>query len=211
MKGHLLILLFLIFSTTSYCQEKASLTKEETVNYLKKKLNNIEGYAGSNTYVNSCSISSGDNCKIDYRVESSNMVLAEVKSRSFEDVGLIKTSLKISFDLTLVKEIQDLGGNESVGKIKVILTSSSGKQQVVKNEVIKLRRNGADEYERVYPDAPEFALYYKKTVEKLNENSFSNYVYLYYLKADDSNFSKIKKAFDYLIALCKAEDDPFGN
>lgn len=32
-----------------------------------------------------------------------------------------------------------------------------------------------------------------------------------FLVSDDTNFSKIKKAFEYLRDLCKAEDDPFGN
>lgn len=211
MKKLLLLSIFTIGSLALFSQEKATLTKEETINYIKKKINDVSGYAGNRTYVNSCYIGGGTDCKIDYQVKYSNMPLVDVKSTSFEDVGLIKHSIGFTFDITLVKEIQDLGGNESIGRIKIVLTSSSGKQHLVKTEIVKLRKNGADEYERVYPNAPEWSLYYKKTIERENEKSFNNYVYIYYLKADESSFGKIKKAFDHLIALCKAEDDPFGN
>lgn len=47
------------------------------------------------------------------------------------------------------------------------------------------------------------------------EEERSNYsydqIYLSYLKGDETNFNKLKKALEYLRDLAKAEDDPFGN
>jgi hypothetical protein len=43
------------------------------------------------------------------------------------------------------------------------------------------------------------------------EEYFVESMFLYYLKGDGSEGNKIKKALEYLRDLAKAEDDPFGN
>lgn len=188
-------------------QEKAMLTKDETVNYLNKKLAEALNHKRAKQFVlgNKMSLAG---CELKYAKKHANKInyntyltytYDNARSGEFTDV----------FYPNHIKEIIDAGSSvgESCGTIKVVLISAASKKHTLQKSFVqhteKVRKY--DNYQTWYEDR-----YYYTFDTDEETNTSESIVYLWYLNSDPTNFSKIKKALEHLSALCKAEDDPFG-
>lgn len=179
---------------TSFAQN-ATLTKEETVNYINKKL--AECHEHKKTPSNGKLTPTIDN-----------------QSISLSDAGLITKTLKRSVTLSgadcpngklydyekfnaahivSIEADKNYDESEAVGTIKLTLLSNTGHQTSTVEAYTRVLMGRCTDWKEV--DRSE---------------AKSSVAYLYYLKGDPTNFNKVKKAFEYLRDLVKAEDDPFG-
>ncbi|WP_462219141.1 hypothetical protein [Ferruginibacter sp.] len=218
MKSKLLMCFFTIWSLTSFSQDKASLTKEETVNYLNKKINEIKDYSSvinSKSYYHRSSEvkSSKDNLKISYD-QSNYKQRPEGTLVTINDRNKYKIPMRIYpcdyFIENITQEFNpayivsvEIGNNDqnagTVGFMQITLKSKTVKYLIERNKTSYTVSGGNNDGE-----CGDFQKVYSNT-------NFYTIVYFPYLKADDTNFNKIKKALEYLRDLYKAEDDPFGN
>ncbi len=175
MKKQILVFVLTICSLVAYCQDKATLTKEETINYLRKKCQEVVGFSrvinkyGESNKVTKADISI-DDCTITYTSYTKDVALD------------IQTSypIKYSFnakDISNIYVSKELYGGGSAGIIEIYLTNQTGLRTVI-------GQGGPVATMRI----------------EIN-----------FLAADVTNFDKIRKALEHIKALCKAEDDPFGN
>lgn len=175
MKKQILLSICVLYSFMTFGQEKASLTKQETVNYLRKKCQEVVGFSrvlnkyGEISKVTKVDVSI-DDCTISYTAYTKDVALD------------IQTSYprKYSFnvkDISSISVSKELYGGGSAGIIDIYLVSKTGLRTYVGQ------------------GGPE-------AVSRIEIN---------FLAADVTNFDKIRKALEHIQALCKAEDDPFGN
>lgn len=207
-----LILLFTFFCSYSYLSAQgATLTKEETVNYINKKLREVEGYTKTNSDGKTASII------------SQNMVLRDGKiyrelEREFLEYDFVqsygprdlKTVITDHYNPTHIQSIE-VGTNpnesEAVGLIVIKLLPKSSKMNIKKYA----RAPKVDQYNDNSYNMDNRTINQLKSWNAVPEETSENSeAYLYYLKSDPANFNKIKKALEYLQELLKAEDDPFG-
>lgn len=218
MKKQLFFFALTIWSLTLFSQDKASLTKEETVNYLSKKLNEIEDYSsltnGKTYYHRKSEVTlAKDNLKISY-TQSNYKQRPEGRLVTVNDRNKYKIPMRIYPCDYLVEDITqefnpayivsvELGNKDpntaTVGFIQITLKSKTAKYLIERSKTSYTISGGNNDGE-----CGDFEMVYSNT----NLYSVVNFPYL---KADDTNFNKIKKALEYLRDLYKAEDDPFGN
>lgn len=196
MKKTLSTICVLVFLNVSLvAQEKASLTKDETVRYLEKKIKEIVGHyrtpnnSNQTLYYTDPAVTFNDNL-LRIKISRKNYVL---DSRSSVYVELENYT---SFNPKDIKEIKFENRNdwEPVGVLKIIFTS-----QVCKETMYAYGYTSQDDNGKGY----DWGQTDKKEVS-------TNEALIPFLAADNTNFTKIKKALEYLRDLCKAEDDPFG-
>ncbi|MDR6921879.1 MULTISPECIES: hypothetical protein [Chryseobacterium] len=174
----------------------ATLTKEETVNYINKKL------AESNEHKKT--VSDGKiTATINWQTieMSNNGIITRAISRSTKlenldcpDVNLFDEDKFNVSHIVTIELAKNYNENEAVGTLKIKLLPKTGHSS-----------GKFSAYSRVLMgrcvDREERSIY-DLTVDEIS---------IYYLKGDPTNFKKIKKAFEYLRDLNKAEDDPFGD
>lgn len=189
MKKLLFYCLVTLFSRTLFGQDKAMLTKEETVNYINKKIKEAvslpcgECYSGAVYTQNNISLS-------DSKIE-----IAKEISYSPGDCGRsyhrISTEV-LKFNPVHITDIKD--GPSSKGAVGYLIVS------------VIPQTSAVNSYDGHCSPKPTNFTYWEET----RKNSQPTELFIYYLKSDPANFSKLKKAFEHLKSLSKAEDDPFG-
>ncbi|MFN3665596.1 MAG: hypothetical protein ACK4S0_05525 [Sediminibacterium sp.] len=214
MKKAFLFVIVMFGLSKGFSQGKATLTKGETVNYIQKKLNeafnhkNGLGYAllESSVSLTDCSIKYDQHFKNKYDKPSSSIVYSDTDYEEFFEHTV--------FNLTQITKIEDkstAGG--TLGKMRIYFV---GKTAVNKFEsksynqkkTVKRVQTGRDYYGNpVWGNQTEY--YYEFESNGL-ETETLDYRDIYFLKADPTNYDKLRKAFEHLRDLCKAEDDPFG-
>ncbi|TDP00717.1 hypothetical protein EV145_10596 [Flavobacterium sp. 245] len=187
--------LLALCSLSSYAQDKTTLTKDETVNYLGRKIKEIVGhYRKPNGYNERLYF---ENTTVSY---SDNLLIIDTKRKNLlvdnNNCGYYELGNTVSFNPKDIVEIKYEGKNESepVGVIKVIFTSQVCKE-ILNAYGYKMQNNNGTCYDWRNTDHQEFS---KKEI------------LIPFLASDSTNFTKIKKALEHLRDLCKAEDDPFG-
>jgi hypothetical protein len=191
-------------------QEKAMLTKEETVNYLKKKLfesNNLKNK--DNFYLESYSLRISD---CDLSISYSNV--SQLGGRPTGSVNHNYKYYDSNYDFNPM-QIEDIGIDDAsstadVGLIYITLKAKTGKKKV---NTGKYEEKKNPYYQgSPYQDANGkwWDETYFKFIDTEGESVTVGTIYIPFLKSDPLNFNKIKKALEHLRDLCSAEDDPFG-
>jgi hypothetical protein len=219
MKKLLIPILLIGCSIISYAQNTA-LTKEEAVNYLNKKVKEAIGHyitvdfggtAGKKTlYFWSSSVSlSGD--KITFSRERANYKERQYAQKTwvsghgyqyFYPCDYLTINDQLTFNPAHILKIENYDGDvagEPVGSAKITLKSNTG---IFKRTAGSVTSKFTDPNSDFYGRCVDF--------KEQSDSQSTNTIYISYLKADDTNFNKIKKALEYLRDLLKAEDDPFG-
>ena len=199
-----------LYSLSSYAQDKATLTKEETVNYIQKKLNEGIGHKAEDLELKNINIRISE-CKITVTREAKN---------NGEDLGYNTTTYSsyksynsvYTFDPRLISSITETSPTSgSIKWLTIKLKSKSG-TYIYWNEYYASRQNkkwagfgygdGGGNY--------TYSTFYVKDNNKDDKIESRDTIVLYFLGSDTTNFNKLKKAFEHLRDLCSAEDDPFG-
>lgn len=221
MKKQLLICLLAFYSISSFAQDRAMLTKEETINYINKKLNEIVGHyrtvKGTGNvnhkfyFLDTQSVSlSGSDVKID--MHRSNFPRKQYgKEKWISGMGSIyyypcdylNDTYILKFNPAHIKDIE-IGPNyvsgEPVGVIRITLIGKTATQTKYTYHNIKYTETSEGRFCHNYGEN-----------ESLRQNLTVSEIYMTYLQSDTTNFNKLRKAFEHLRDLCKAEDDPFGD
>jgi hypothetical protein len=199
MKKQVLIVLLVISSLSLFAQDKVALTKEETVNYINKKMIEVcsqwvTDRSNSREYISEAYVSITKDCNLYFSNKRAN------KSSDFT-CGDWTKERKYIFNPAHIVDITDeeLPTNQALGFIKVKLISLTGKLQTEHKMVVRITNPRHEQYNQCN---------YNKVIDDTSESC--QFVYIPYLKSDPTNFNKIKKAFEHLKDLCKSEDDPFG-
>ncbi|MDX6187822.1 hypothetical protein SGQ83_00530 [Flavobacterium sp. Fl-318] len=210
MRKLLLICLLGLYSLSSYAQDKATLTKEETVNYIQKKLNEGIGHKMGDRELKNIKISISE-CKITITRKTKN---------SSEDLGNYTTTYSsyksnlgvYTFDPRLISSVTETSpASGSLKWLTIKLKSKSGTYSYW-NEYYASRQkktwagfgygDGGGNY--------TYSTYYEIDDNKDDKVESTDSIELLFLGSDTTNFNKLKKAFEHLRDLCSAEDDPFG-
>lgn len=200
MKRALLLCILTLLIVSLFAQDKASLTKEETAKYINKKMDEV-----SNQW-----ITEKDNVReyitgVYVGIKDCNLEIKSSRKNKAPDnninCGDREIGAAYDFNPAHIVEITDyiLPTNQPLGYIKIKLISTTGKLHSTLTEVVLVTNPQRYDYNRCN---------YSKEI--YNKRESCQYVYIPYLKSDPTNFNKLKKAFEYLRDLCKAEDDPFG-
>lgn len=192
-----MIWLLVLSSISGYAQDKAMLTKEETINYISKKLDEVRNYKSENFVFIQNNISVKDaKAVIKWRQGSPSGYASNCGS----DYFTIYTGVS-DFNLIYINEIKDGPDfyNGNIGSLILHILPKTGFLSTFKEQC--RMQSGYDRYGNL--------IY--KMVKSDESNTQPAELSVFYNKSDPSNFQKLKKAFEHLKALCKAEDDPFGN
>lgn len=203
MKKQLLVCLLVLYSLPSFAQDKAMLTKEETINYINKKSNECEEH--TRTIIGTGGIAytmhywdlqvSLSNDKVVLYSKSSNYSNSSTGDKNCSDYFTRVTTQ--TFNPAHIVSITDgaTNKNEPLGSVIIKLVSKTG---VANQQVHKYTWNNGN-----------------GTCSRwgsVGDDTYSvNEIGLGFLQSDPTNFNKIKKALEHLKALYKAEDDPFGD
>jgi hypothetical protein len=223
---NLLSLIFIVFSVNAlWAQGGSTLTKEETIKYLDTKIKETGDLTG---------LFSFENMKENWEIVGYSSIGPKIQA----DDGKIhiyynlKTADKKELEITFVKgfgevRLYDCGyiwyssdlyfnpaniidikahpenqSNSSVGVLVISLNTQNGKKEIDKSEPnYKIHDSSHRKFGYCFS-------YNQRDI--ITVNSVSE-IYIPYLKADDTNFNKIKKALEHLKTLYKAESDPFGD
>lgn len=209
----------------------AGLTKEETVAYINKKLNeavghyqtidNDDGSKQKMYYWESSVKLTGDNLVVTrtrskYKPEEINNYktvsyvspqnIYRIEREKSYPCDYAKFTYETSFNPLHISKIELYKGSavgEPAGAISITLKSKTAKMKIIgQSAKYKL---GYDEYSDKYGNGG--SCIGLKTEEVTQSGSLTA---MNFLLADESNFGKIKRALEYLASLLKAEDDPFG-
>ncbi len=199
MKMKLLISLFFLSSYHAFSQQKITLTKEETINYIDKNLKEGIGHSripkssGQRLYFLEITLKK-DNDLIKVNIERSNFHSWSQKdgncdffSYSNWDRFNPKHIIKIEEDVA-----QD---GATLGLIKLTLISKVAIENQKAYNFKQTSSNGSC-YDYGLNDEKELSV---------------DVMYIPFLNGDPSNFSKLKKVFEHLSQLYKTENDPFAN
>ncbi|MFD1630959.1 hypothetical protein [Pseudopedobacter beijingensis] len=209
-------ILLVLFSINMCYSQGASLTKEETVNYINNKItesiNKIHPYRVQNNnliiYENRFRL--GSNGKVQYSCDfaSDNSGCYQNQYKRDGNVEYYKRILsEIEFSPIHIQSIEIMPTLNNVGLIKLQFISNALKQihySYSEKKNIRYPGNG-DAYSDCYSRDYAFG---KRYTDKYFH--YEDSIYIPYVKIDKED-QKIIKAFNYLIDLSKAEDDPFGN
>ena len=176
-------------------QEKKELTKEETVTYLNKKLDEVQEQwivenNGSKQFIKWINVKNQDS-------ELSISDNRENRITNDHTCGDWEKEQSYDFNPAQISEITDstLKTEQPLGYVQIKLIAKTAKSRMV-FKVIYTRDDGSN----------RTCNYWKNDTDN---RDFSEYVFIPYLKTDPSNFNKIKKAFEHLKKLSAASDDPF--
>ena len=213
MKALLTLYVLLAFVMASVAQGP-SLTKDETVNYLNRKAKEvIDHYRSVPTddkkstityYYSANEVSmNGDKLKISQaRKSHRDNVIKEGYYPCSYHMQKHENIFNPAHILSIEKDPNVVSG-EPIGVIKITLKYNTGQWNFsLFSPAMKSNDPNSSGYGLCY----SFGEYLPSRL-----SSTKNVMYLSYLQSDDTNFTKIKKALEYLRDLCKAEDDPFGN
>lgn len=195
MKKTLLFCLLVLLNLSLNAQDKATLTKEETVSYINKKVKECEGHYRT---PDASAFSNGVAKKMYYRDMSFELsgekiivsMMSSNKSANDNSTDYFERYVTQSFNPSQIVSFTDgtTNANEPLGIILIKLKSNSS----VSKQYVKYH-NGR-------------SFYYHDPTQTWS----SSEVGFVFLNADPDNYKKIKKALEYLRDLYKAEDDPFG-
>ncbi|MFD0751294.1 hypothetical protein ACFQZS_14180 [Mucilaginibacter calamicampi] len=178
-----LIFLFLLFVTISAkAQDKATLTKDETISYINRKVKEIDGL--SYHYINTLGERLSKTCNaasFALKYDTNDKLLLKY-NEAYPNTTLELRYL-YEFKATYIKSIElmpPVVSSDQLGFLKIQLSNESA--------LYSIRYDGGSRGE-----------------------GNTSVIELPFLISDTSNFSKLKKALEHLQALYKSEDDPFGN
>lgn len=195
MKKLNIIFLIILLPIFSFAQDKATLTKNETINYLNKKMKeNIGHYKtpkGGTFKVYFLDSSFGtENDLVELSSYRSNYTSKNYNCDYYQYKNFDRFNPAHIISIESVETVK----SEPLGIIKVILVSKTGIQTLLSYAYQNRENDGS--------------------CFNLEENSNKEYsvqeVNFPFLKGDPTNFNKIKKALEHLRNLYKNEDDPFG-
>ncbi|ERJ60660.1 hypothetical protein M472_18035 [Sphingobacterium paucimobilis HER1398] len=171
----------------------ATLTKDETLKYIGKKIDESKGYKDKD-YITYLSIALGE-ANINFSKVVCPYRSSENKSpNNRANTSYVEHYYDFIFNPVFISSITNVyNADQNVSYVRLHFNSKTVKCNYYFKywkEVQVYRMNydshdGAKSYEYDYVDIP-------------------------YLTADPTNFDKIKKAFEHLKTLSKVEDDPFG-
>lgn len=197
MKKQILLGLIFLITINSFAQDKASLTKEETINYLNKKVQECEGHFRTPDGMKEAMYYRD----LSFKLEGDKVVLEIFSSNFSEYKNYYSYFERVTYQYFNPAHIISItesttNKNEPIGIIVIKFSSNSclSKQKVSWFKY----RDEWDDSGKGFGNHDGIKTYSK------NEVGFI------YLSTDSSNFNKIKKALEYLRDLYKAEDDPFG-
>ncbi|MCW3074544.1 MAG: hypothetical protein JWP69_1613 [Flaviaesturariibacter sp.] len=206
---------FLLFSWTFnlLAQEKAALTKEETVNYIQKKLQEATEnsfFEESNKEFRYCWIQTislnGDILRIHHSVNNNK----EKETASYTKHPCDEDRNKRCYDCYYKKHVTTISFNPSY-IADIVIDPDVNTTSAIGRMIIKLNTKTAKYHTIAYGSYDEGRCECCLSTGKRSEtDNVDNTVFFYYLQADAANFTKLKKAFEHLRDLFKAEDDPFG-
>lgn len=207
------LMFLLIICGSFYLAPAQDLTKEETVNYINKKL--VEAidfgiYDEKDGYLLNQKFSvKGD--FIEFTLKRANSKKDCYSSHKYEGKNRI-----VLLKPKHIKEIEEMSvdSNQTIGLMKV-----SFLPKLVKYEDSQTIGSHTKKTKRVYwyTDIWGTRHYadedngYTTDCNTTNETGTMNWITLYYIKEEANSGSKLIKALNHLIDLYKAEDDPFGN
>lgn len=201
MKKKLLICILALCCAYSFAQEKATLTKEETINYLSKKAGEVvnnkrtasDGYT---RYMLRHNVSLSAESVVIYFKRSSHL------QKAYNDCSYYYQENWQTFNPAHIIDItnEPSKNGEVLGVVTIKLISKTGN---TKFEVVGSGPN------RYFQDSARYCNCCEDKYEPTVVNP-TEYIYFSYLSSDPTNFNKIKKALEHLKNLYKAEDDPFG-
>lgn len=205
MKKILLLSVLTMGALASFSQEKATLTKEETINNLNKKIKEIDGHYRTDSkalYYYSQSVSKSSEQIIvtsSYRNYADNPRVNDYYKGNVYPCDYFENSFSHTFNPGHIKSISlKSNPNDPVAIIVITLIGKTASERFV-NAGTTTNINGGNYGGKCNGWA---------TPEK---SSSTSEIWFPFLQSDPTNFNKIKKALEYLRDLYKAEDDPFGN
>lgn len=232
MKKIVSLILLILLSLKSFEQSKASLTKEETINYINKKLKETEsiefnydfyvryrqypkdeGYNTKRMYIlyNSLQLRS------DGKVVHTDKVASSLAGCYQESYYYGSKKTEVSFNPNHITSVDILTTSDSrIGQIKLSFLANTARWEKHKYEY-KIHK---DIKKKVYSHNDFWGnpVYYDDVKTTYNcDDTWSSTniptgdVIIYFFKSDPENGNKLVKAFNHLISLYKAEDDPFGD
>lgn len=227
----IVILFLLIISSPFASQEKALLTKEETVNYINKKLEEThrilfeykfeiitqyrpskESFTTDHMHIMSNVFRYDQDGYISHRLQLANMK----ESCASTDFSFGSKSSEVRFKpnhITKVEEIQT--HDQKVGALRLTFLPNTDKWE--KDELwYKIKE---EKPKRVYSHTDIWgnAQYVtrfdvaRNCEKRTAEHSPKGELIVYFFKSDPENSRRLQRAFQHLIDLYKAEDDPFGD
>jgi hypothetical protein len=198
MKKILFICSMTLLHASLHAQAKAPLDKFSTEQYLRRKIKEIEGHyrtpVGSSErlyFIEASSLLFSNNS-----LEISTKRKNKIESRAY-NCSYHEYENTVVFNPKDIMDIQFEGKNadDPVGILKIIFNAQVCKETLaVYGYKTKLSSGYCDDWIQSGRD-----VFSKKEI------------LIPFLVSDETNFSKIKKAFEHLRDLCKADDDPFGN
>ena len=205
-----LVLFCLAFLLLNNLCAQTTLTKQETINYIQKKLNE-----GLNHTYDSYSLVSQDltisECSIEHNVNvKSGGENLGYSTTTYSDYTLYESLSK--FDPRLISEI--IEESPTSGSLKILRVKLIGKSSTYtwKNQSYSSKEEKKWVIDHDYENWGYYNYYTYYVLETTPRTVESRYtVCFYFLGTDPGNFNKLKKAFEHLKDLCEAEDDPFGN
>lgn len=212
MKNVVIFLILISGPFLGYSQSSA-LTKEETVNYINKKANEIIGHyrtipmdngTGSIKYyytVHDVRLN-GDNLTITQ--ERRNTANGALEGRYYPKTYHEQKHVNVfnPAHIISIEKFTNFTPGEPIGTLKITLKGNTGQQSIYFYGPTELVTNQNHQYWDYGYNLKEYPAH--------RVTSSSNVMYLSYLQSDEGNLNKIKKALEYLRDLLKAEDDPFG-
>lgn len=189
---------------------QTTLTKQETITYIQKKINEGLSHKYGEYTLKSEDVSISE-CK---------MTITRKTKTGGEDLGYrsdtyssYKTYESIyTFDPRLISSVTE--SSPSSGSLKILNIKLKGKSATYKywNEYYTSKQDKKWVYDYRYEGGGyyTYSTYYIKEDNRDDKAESTDTITLYFLGSDATNFNKLKKAFEHLRDLCEAEDDPFG-
>jgi carboxypeptidase C (cathepsin A) len=217
MKSFKLFIFLMLYTIAMFAQDRAALTKEETVNYINKKLAEViksGAYENDKSQQWYCwkqtSALAGTDLTITHSVNNDRdeEFGSYFKRTGFTSNGRAyekrhyscdysKFNTEIKFNPAYIKSFEiHPNNNETTGVGRILITLSSKTAKISSEEVY------------TYDEEGQWCLSMEK---RKPVTSVTAEFEIYFLQADNTNFNKLKKAFEHLRDLVKAEEDPFGN
>lgn len=208
MRKQILLSICVLYSFMTFGQEKATLTKEETVNYINKKLKESIDFEFRDLYVLSSTIEITE-CSITVTQEFSNYQNESAKSNHADFYKLYNRFEFNPAQIGFIEKVTGMTG-ETGEQLQISLNSKTGKYIGIRFANVEKERTVYKPIVGSHLRSKEIETYYE--YEKIRESKLpEDEININYLGSDKTNFNKLKKAFEHLRDLCKAEDDPFGN
>lgn len=207
-----LFICWMAFFPVAIMAQGPSLTKEETVNYINKKLAEVleKSIGGEFITLNKLTyMEDGGYISHEDKMETSTAGCSRNNSLPYNG-----KYTKLTFKPEHVTRIDSVAsGSAAIGILRITLLPNTAKWSVTNyhksvTAVYKKKYSHTD----FWGNAQYNNEYSHDKVECLSNpgSPGSNRVYVYFLKADPANFGKLQRAFNHLVALYKAEDDPFA-